>query len=299
VTASEAAETRRACPICGAAGRLAYECNIDEQLVNEFTYASRKIPELMHYEYLECETCKLLFTSELPDESSLISAYEDAAFDAAKESAMAAATYVRALQVVLRRGVSSVLDVGCGDGEFMSACLAAGVTSVHGIEPSPAASCLAPASLQSRIYSGGYETYKNDDRVDLVTLFQTIEHIRNPIGFLVDAQSFARPGGYIAVACHDYTALPNRLMGEKSPIFDIEHLQVFSQRSITKAMQKAGLHVGYVRAYSNSYPLAYWGRLAPLPSSLKSGALLDNALTNHLNIRLPVGNIMAIGQIPD
>lgn len=288
----------RKCFICGSSGRLAYEAKIDPAMMSEFTYASRKIPELMHYEYFECESCELLFATDMPQRAELLVEYEGAAFDATTESRFAAQAYLRALRPILGVGVESVLDVGCGDGEFLLACRELGVTRLQGIEPSTAASSFAREGIGSCIVGGGYEEQSVDEPFDLVTLFQTIEHIDDPLGFFAKAKILVRPQGYVAVACHDYQAPVNRIMGEKSPIFDIEHLQVFSTKSITRAMEKAGLEVVSVKPYSNTYPLAYWTRLAPIPRRIKSMPILTRGWFAKLPMRLPIGNLMAIAKVP-
>lgn len=53
------------------------------------------------------------------------------------------------------------------------------------------------------------------EQFQLATCFQTIEHVYDPLAL-----------------CHDRRALSARLFGLKSPNFDIEHLQLFSARSI-------------------------------------------------------------------
>lgn len=288
----------RKCFICGSSGRLAYEAKIDPAMMSEFTYASRKVPELMHYEYFECESCELLFATDMPQREELLVEYEGAAFDATTESRFAAQAYLRALRPILGVGVDSVLDVGCGDGEFLLACRELGITRLQGIEPSTAASSFAREGIGSCIVGGGYEEQSVDEPFDLVTLFQTIEHIDDPLGFFAKAKELVRPQGYVAVACHDYQAPVNRIMGEKSPIFDIEHLQVFSTTSITRAMEKAGLEVVSVKPYSNTYPFAYWTRLAPIPRRIKSMPIFTRGWLARLPIRLPIGNLMAIARVP-
>lgn len=288
----------RSCIICGSTGRLAYEANIDPAKMNEFTYSSRKIPELMHYEYFECESCELLFVADLPKREALLAEYEGAAFDATAESRFAAQAYLRALRRILGAGVDSVLDVGCGDGEFLLACRDVGITRLQGIEPSTAASSLAREGIGSYIRAGGYEEQSAGEQFDLVTLFQTIEHIDDPLGFFAKSKELVRPQGYVAVACHDYHALVNRIMKEKSPIFDIEHLQIFSPKSITRAMEKSGLEVVSVKPYTNTYPLAYWMRLAPIPSRIKARSILTSGWLAKQAISLPIGNLMAIARVP-
>jgi 2-polyprenyl-3-methyl-5-hydroxy-6-metoxy-1,4-benzoquinol methylase len=288
----------RGCFICGDAGSVAYAEKITTDLINEFTFASRKEPELMHYEYRRCDECQLLFTSYIPERAALLKAYEDAAFDAEVESAFAARAYVRALREILGSQTNSVLDVGCGDATFLAECRSLGVTNVQGIEPSPAASALAPAEFQAEIFNGGYEEFITDEKFDLVTLFQTVEHIDDPESFMVRAKNLIRPGGFLAIACHDYRAPVNRILKESSPIFDIEHLQIFSQRSISRALEKAGYVEVKARAYSNTYPVNYFARLAPIPKSVKHSRIMRKGRLGRIPLRIPLGNIMAIGRVP-
>lgn len=287
----------RPCPICERNAPVAYEERIDPALISEYTFASRKRPELMHYEYRECQSCDLLFTSQLPDAGDLLNAYHDAAFDSATESEYAARTYARALDGIIQPGMS-VLDVGCGDGTFLMECLNRGASAVRGIEPSPAAADLASPILRGQIFIGGHESFTDDSRYDLITLFQTIEHIRDPLEFFHEMFGFARPGGYLAVACHDYRSPVNRVLKDKSPIFDIEHLQVYSQTSIRKAMEAVGLKVISSKPYANSYPVSYWMRLAPVPAKVKEAGLVRRGRLGRVPLTLRVGNLMTVGQFP-
>jgi len=291
-----ATKTPRTCPVCRNCGEIKYQENIDLSRINSFTYSSRKVPELMHYEYRECRECELLFTSQIPAHEDLLDSYEQAGFDAARESKFAAQTYIQTLKKAITEKINSVLDVGCGDGEFIKACLKTGIHRVQGIEPSLAAMSVAEPGIQERIFVGGYETYSVEEQFDVVTLFQTIEHIREPVDFLTKAKEFVRPGGYIAIACHDYKSIANRMLGKKSPIFDIEHLQIFSKHSIAKAMASAGLKNVSVTPYRNVYPISYWARLSPIPTRLKEGAILGGSWANAISLGLPVGNVLALGK---
>lgn len=287
----------RCCPICGSVGALSHQRKIDVSQVDEFTYSSRKVPEYMHYEYRRCASCDLVFSAELPDFEQLLEAYGSASFDAGNESDLAARAYMRALKGVLSDNIRSVLDVGCGDGAFMRRCLLSGANRVVGIEPSRAAARSQAHELSESIFVGSFEDFDSSETFDLICLFQTIEHLVDPVGFLAQAQQYLTKGGRIAVACHDYSALPNRILGTNGPIFDIEHLQLFSKISIARAMTRAGLTVESIKPYTNTYPLAYWIRLAPFPKSVKIGRLGRNFITETIRLRIPVGNIMAIARM--
>lgn len=280
------------CMICGQEGDLAFGERFDPTLVNSFSYASRKVPELMHFEYLRCGNCHLLFSSKRLTADALEQAYKSADFDASRESEFAAKTYSRLSSKFISPG-DSLLDVGCGDGAFLAECRSLGL-NVQGIEPSAQAADGAEPALNSVIFNGPYQRFESNEGFDLITLFQTIEHLDGPMSFLEWAYDHLKPSGRLLVACHDHEAPVNRMMKERSPIFDIEHLQLFSRTALRRALQTAGFEVESLNRYSNTYPLSYWVRLSPLPARLKSVIKRPGSRFGGVPIRLPVGNLFGV-----
>jgi hypothetical protein len=82
------------------------------------------------------------------------------------------------------------------------------------------------------------------------------------------------------------------LLGRRSPIIDIEHLQLFSPNNLTFLLEKANFKQIAVESFRNSYPLRYWLRLAPLPMKQKVLALADAAGIGGLSVSANVGNIL-------
>ena len=109
------------CPACLSNGYLKYPEKIESNLFNDLTFASRKRPELMHYDLYECESCKTLFTNRNVNLAELLKNYENAEYDSSLEAKYAAKTYVKNLQKALPKFRGSVLDIGAGDGAFLSA----------------------------------------------------------------------------------------------------------------------------------------------------------------------------------
>ncbi len=87
----------------------------------------------------------------------------------------------------------------------------------------------------------------------------------------------------------------NRLLGKKSPIIDIEHMQLFSDRSIRTLLERSGLSEVSAQPFYNTYSIRYWTRLAPLPGGLKSLAekVFESTGLERLKLSVNVGNTMA------
>ena len=123
-----------------------------------------------------------------------------------------------------------------------------------------------------------------------------MEHVDDPLGLCRAARGLLKERGALLLVCHNHRALSARLMGLKSPIFDIEHLQIFSPKSIRKALERAGFAGIEVHTVVNRYPIHYWAKLAPLPRVWKAALLrhLKTTFIGRLPISFPVGNIAAI-----
>jgi len=57
----------RPCPVCGATDRRPFApSNVDPAALGAFAFASRKLPEYMHFALVTCPTCDLLYTNPAP-----------------------------------------------------------------------------------------------------------------------------------------------------------------------------------------------------------------------------------------
>ena len=298
-------ELARSCPVCGNGdeSRIFAEARYDLARLDAHAFASRKLPEYMHYRLVLCPTCDLVYASPVPSAEGLARAYDEAAFDSAEEARCAARTYGRLLGPLLGRlpDLGTAIDVGTGDGAFLEELAAAGFETVIGVEPSAAPIAAAKPHVRPWIRHGTFrEAEFPAGEATLVTCFQTLEHLPDPAAFARSARRLLKPGGAVLFVGHDYRALPNRLMGRRSPIYDIEHLQLFSRRALGEMLCRTGFTDVDVRPITNRYPLHYWLKLAPLPTALKRRlcTAAKASWPGRLPVSLPVGNLAAVGFRP-
>jgi len=292
----------RACPLCGASNRsrLFAEAHFDPRRLGAFAFASRKLPEYMHYRLVLCRVCDLLYADPIPDPDTLAQSYQLAAYDSATESHYAARTYAAYLDKIICRlpDRAGALDIGTGDGAFLERLLDRGFTAVVGVEPSSAPIAAAEAKVRPLIRHG---CFSPDDfprgQLSMVSCFQVLEHLCDPLQVCRSAFELLKKGGAFLSVIHNRCALSARLLGLKSPIFDIEHLQLFSRRSVRILLQAAGFQNVRTWTLWNCYPASYWLRLSPLPRGDK-GALVGFARAAGLGrvpIALPAGNLAVAG----
>jgi SAM-dependent methyltransferase len=291
----------RRCPVCGSDDESqVVESNVDPSRIGGHSFASRKEPEYMHYRLVQCPVCRLLYASPVPPADVVATAYRDALYDSGDEARFAASTYARALQRLRGRlpPRGGALDIGAGDGAFVAELVAAGFDDAVGVEPSSAPIASASPEVKARLRHGVFRAADFEPGgYRLITAFQVLEHVADPLGVYCDAHALLGDGGALFVIAHDRRAVVNRVMGRRSPIYDIEHLQLFSRRSLAELFARAGFERVEMHSFLNRYPLRYWLRLFPFPQGVKRGLLnrVGSSRVGGLSVSLPVGNIAAIG----
>jgi SAM-dependent methyltransferase len=109
--------------------------------------------------------------------------------------------FIRTLGWAQERHWHTVLDIGCGEGAFLDSARAAGLKGT-GVE----LNLLAAEACRKK----GHEVHTRllselldgplASKFDLVTVFQVLEHVSDPVGFLKHASQFLAPGGCVSVA---------------------------------------------------------------------------------------------------
>jgi len=109
--------------------------------------------------------------------------------------------FSRTVRMAAQAGLANVLDVGCGAGDFLDLARTSGLKT-FGLELNPAGAAKARAKghvifdrllpdVPADASPGGF---------DLITLFQVLEHVPDPVGILKQAAALLKLGGYISVA---------------------------------------------------------------------------------------------------
>jgi SAM-dependent methyltransferase len=293
----------RPCPIClesidGAT--LFLDEHIDRTHLSEFSFASRKDPEYMRYKLVRCLTCQLVYAPSPPSQGELANAYHAAEYDSAEEANDAAKAYIRALGPILGQLTQrqKALEIGAGTGVLLELLKEQGFTDVIGVEPSTAAISAAPPQRRGWLLEGIFdETAFEPASFDLICCFMTMEHVHDPLSTALAARRLLRPGGAFVTVTHDYNSSVNRLLGSRSPIIDIEHMQIFSQKSILELFKRCDYKNISAQQFKNYYSPSYWVRLAPLPRLVKSQLrrLFAFVGIDRLKLGLKVGNTITVG----
>jgi len=296
----------RNCPVCDSGPEktvLFLEKNYDANKVSGFSFASRKNPEFMCHHLIKCLNCDLVYADSPPSVEELAEQYHEAAFDSDDEANDASSSYGKSLLDLFNvmENKNKALDIGAGTGVFLDELKSVGFKDLTGIEPSLEPIAAAPEHRKEWLLNDIFK--KNmfeSETFDFIGCFMTMEHVRDPKLITDESMRILNKSGAVALVVHDHNSLINKVLGKKSPIIDIEHMQLFSKKSIEVLLVSSGFTNIKVKSFYNRYPLKYWVRLLPLPNKFKNMILtfLRIIRIDSLKVSINVGNLIAYGIKP-
>lgn len=138
------------------------------------------------------------------------------------------------------RSDATLLDIGCGSGEFLNVALRLGYEP-YGLEPDPAAVAVATSHGLSVREGGLPSTGYPDSSYDIVTISHVIEHVHDPKIALAEIFRILRPGGKVWMIYPNIDSLGHRHFGPfwrglEAP----RHLSLMPESAMTRVLRDIG-----------------------------------------------------------
>jgi 2-polyprenyl-3-methyl-5-hydroxy-6-metoxy-1,4-benzoquinol methylase len=165
-------------------------------------------------------------------------------------------------------GSLALLDVGCGNGEFLEVAAECGWKAV-GVDPDPKAVAKAK-ELGLEVYQGGVEVFQGKQALfDFISLSHVIEHVHSPPELLKACFDLLRPGGLLWIETPNINSFGHKFYttswrGIETP----RHLVLLNYRSLQTVLYSCG-----------------FGRVSrcPRPTECQSMFLKSNAIRNGMS----------------
>ncbi|WP_136987744.1 class I SAM-dependent methyltransferase [Synechococcus sp. UW69] len=140
-----------------------------------------------------------------------------------------------------------VLDIGCSTGLFLK--VFSDVSTIRaktfGIEPNIKESNFA---LSQGINIIGSSIGEVNRSFDVITLWDVLEHIPDPIAYIKNIKANLKPGGLLFIQIPTCDSLSARVLREHCNMFDgIEHLTLFGIRGIQETLEFCGFEILKIR----------------------------------------------------
>jgi SAM-dependent methyltransferase len=136
-----------------------------------------------------------------------------------------------------------LLEIGCSAGMFLFH-IKKYVKEVVGIDYDTRSAEFAAKKCGCRVFDKDIEeTGLKKESFDIICMFQSLEHIDNPLDFVKRISRYLRPGGILCVEVpnlHDVLAYGYSLPGHFNFYFHSAHLWYFTEKSLLSLMRKSG-----------------------------------------------------------
>lgn len=288
------------CPLCGGKSFDVYTDESNQRMTPSALGPSRT--ELSPGKILRCRNCRFGFRQLRPSDEQLARLYKQLdtrVYDSEIEGRSRSA--VGQLKIVQQyaNNTGRLLDIGCASGLFLKCAVDAG-WQAEGIEQSHTHCQTARRILDSNVqihYSTLQGAHLPTASFDVVTLWDVLEHITDPIGFLDLAGSLLRPGGFLFANVPNLDSIQARLLRSKWPLLLPEHLNYFNLDSLKICGARSGLHWIDSRRRAAGFSLGYvFYRLRQhgVPGSSLVFRLVNSVGIRNLTIRVPLGEICGV-----
>jgi SAM-dependent methyltransferase len=292
------------CALCGQKQqiKILYPATINERKLSAKIYSARRFPDKIHYRILKCERCGLIFSSPIFTIEKLSKLYKKSKCSYAEQIPYLIKTYFKIVESLRSKLPHNpkVLEVGCGNGFFLKALTDCKFTNnVFGVEPSSKMVLEADPLLRNKIKINIFKSNifpKNS--FDLILCFHTFDHMFDPKEFVRGTHAMLKKNGYVVVVVHDTQGLSVKLFGEKSAIFDVEHIYLFNKKTLGSIFGRGGFKDIKVFNLTNSYPLCYWTQMSGFPQAIKRciSFVFKFFKIDNKELSIPAGNITLIAR---
>lgn len=156
-------------------------------------------------------------------------------------------SYRSRLDIIPFTGEGRLLDIGCGNGRYLSALQKLG-WQTYGIEQNPGSSEYARTELRLNVESGDLLNYKYQDKFfDVITMWHSLEHLYEPIPTLKEVKRILKDDGMLVIAVPNVNSFAAKVFKENWYQLEVPiHLIAFSPDSITGMLDSAGFKVNKI-----------------------------------------------------
>lgn len=230
------------CPVCNSTTFENY-LSCDDHTVSHSTFT-----------IVRCNNCTFKFTNPRPDSNEIVKYYESV--DYISHSNTSTGLFNKIYQAIRNYTISkkfklvsnyvsrgTLLDIGCGTGEFLNYFSQRG-WDVCGVEPGASARNLAIKNYKLKVVGEDLITSMKDMSYDVITMWHVLEHVHFLNERLKQINRILNSEGLLIIAVPNYTSYDANYYKEKWAAYDVpRHLYHFSPQTITRLLSLNGFEL--------------------------------------------------------
>jgi len=287
-------ETVTSCPVCSATDFEHYLTSKDFTTTQE------------SFQLVKCKTCDFVLTNPRPDDKFIGRYYQSEKYisHAGGGKGIIDRVYLMARKLTLRwkhelifasKPTGSILDYGCGTGEFLH-YMQERKWTVSGLEPTEVARQKASELLRQPISKSASEI--GEQKFNVITLWHVLEHIHDLNETIRELKNLLTEDGTIFIAVPNHESFDAKKYRAHWAGYDVpRHLSHFSKKTMKQLLSNHGLTLidiqpmkldsYYVSVLSESYKSPEQNSLLSILKALLNGAqsnLNGRSTTNYSSL---------------
>lgn len=226
------------CPFCGKSSLRRFSAQASDT----------SVPSRARVNLTECTECVTAWQWPLQRTteesiSEFDAAYakqvKDSYFDPAKRAAIG--ELQRELIAANIAGSGTLLDVGCGDACFAK-IMADNGWQVIALDPAlPPSTADSSECATPQFVRGSFSDLPEGVRYDVITLWDVVEHVEDPLGLITEAANRLAPGGLLVIETGNYQSGGRITGGENWWAYQLDHRWYLAPPQLSQLMTSAGL----------------------------------------------------------
>jgi len=207
---------------------------------------SNQLRKMKGYEkdhLVRCQHCSFVFSNVKPSQEELDEVYRGYSREVTRTKLTLEKMGHVALKLKNLQKCKRVLDIGCGDGEFLKIFKDMGC-EVFGTEYDPIAEDICRNKGIAMLGGGlmpSVDGGKQLEQFDLVVLTEVIEHVNNPIDVIENISQLLKKDGLLYLTTPNFSSLERRvLLGQWGMFCYPEHISFYSPRTLNAILRRCG-----------------------------------------------------------
>jgi 2-polyprenyl-3-methyl-5-hydroxy-6-metoxy-1,4-benzoquinol methylase len=218
---------------------------------------------LKDYSLLKCEKCSLKFIYPTPSDEALDFIYSNPEYSAwetstEKEGNIRYVNFEHYLKTIKKHvNGGKLLDCGCATGYFLDVAKENGF-DCYGIETSQIPFSISEIKHPQKVFKKNIEELSAfDSFFDIITMFDFIEHVKDPSRALRKANGLLKTGGYLVMTTPDTKSLSMTLLGKKHTNYILEHINLLNHELLLKYFENLGFEIASISPAKKMLTLKY------------------------------------------
>lgn len=214
-------------------------------LYNCLLCEEKNLMELQKYKkhhLVKCKKCSFIFSKKVPSKTELDKVYSNYNREHNNITLLSQEKIKnRAMQLINYKPLKTVLDLGCGNGHFLSCFKDLGIKT-YGTEYDEHSASNAQKK-GAQILNGGLmpEIPSDINSFDAIVFTEVIEHINNPLTILNHFKKILSPGGLLFITTPNFNSIERYILKDLwGMICYPEHISYYTADTLDYALTKVG-----------------------------------------------------------